>query len=82
MGKEIKIGCGSKSSANVKENEGKQEVIQEESKGEMKMVQIGKPAPLFEAEAYEGGKFTSVNLEDYRGKWVLLCFYPGDFTFV
>ena len=27
-------------------------------------------------------KFTNVNLEDYKGKWVLLCFYPGDFTFV
>ena len=26
--------------------------------------------------------FTNVKLSDYLGKWVLLCFYPGDFTFV
>ena len=28
------------------------------------------------------GKFINVKLSDYLGKWVLLCFYPGDFTFV
>lgn len=46
------------------------------------MVKIGKPAPTFTASAYHEGKMTKVNLEDYKGKWVLLCFYPGDFTFV
>ncbi len=46
------------------------------------MMKIGKPAPLFEAEAYHDGQFKKVKLEDYKGKWVLLCFYPGDFTFV
>lgn len=47
-----------------------------------KMIKVGKPAPLFTAPAFHEGKFTNVNLEDYKGKWVLLCFYPGDFTFV
>jgi len=32
--------------------------------------------------AYYKGEFTSVKLSDYLGKWVLVCFYPGDFTFV
>ncbi|MBM4285450.1 MAG: redoxin domain-containing protein [Deltaproteobacteria bacterium] len=46
------------------------------------MVQVGKPAPVFEAAAYLNGEITRVKLEDFRGKWVLLYFYPGDFTFV
>jgi hypothetical protein len=43
---------------------------------------VGQKAPDFQAPAYYQGKFTDVNLSDYLGKWVLLCFYPGDFTFV
>ena len=46
------------------------------------MIQIGKKAPDFTAPAYFNGTFTSVKLSDYLGKWVVLCFYPGDFTFV
>jgi alkyl hydroperoxide reductase subunit AhpC len=26
--------------------------------------------------------FKPVKLSDYKGKWIVLCFYPGDFTFV
>ena len=43
---------------------------------------VGQKAPDFTAPAYYKGGFTSVKLSDYVGKWVLLCFYPGDFTFV
>jgi len=43
---------------------------------------VGQKAPDFEAPAYYKGEFTSVKLSDYLGKWVLVCFYPGDFTFV
>jgi len=43
---------------------------------------VGQKAPDFTAPAYYRGGFTSVKLSDYLGKWVLLCFYPGDFTFV
>ncbi len=39
-------------------------------------------APQFTASAYLGGKFVEASLSEYMGKWVLLCFYPGDFTFV
>jgi peroxiredoxin (alkyl hydroperoxide reductase subunit C) len=48
----------------------------------MVMVKVGGKAPDFEAPAYSKGKFINVKLSDYAGKWVLLCFYPGDFTFV
>jgi hypothetical protein len=43
---------------------------------------VGKPAPDFEASAYLDGGFKNIRLSDYKGKWVVLCFYPGDFTFV
>jgi peroxiredoxin (alkyl hydroperoxide reductase subunit C) len=43
---------------------------------------VGQKAPDFQAPAYYRGKFTNVKLSDHLGKWVLLCFYPGDFTFV
>lgn len=46
------------------------------------MLQLGQKAPDFVAPAYLNGKFVSVKLSEYLGKWVLLCFYPGDFTFV
>jgi hypothetical protein len=46
------------------------------------MIQVGRPAPDFEAPAFHKGEFTSVKLSDHLGKWVVLCFYPGDFTFV
>uniref|UniRef100_A0A6I8NNU0 Peroxiredoxin-2 n=1 Tax=Ornithorhynchus anatinus TaxID=9258 RepID=A0A6I8NNU0_ORNAN len=43
---------------------------------------IGKPAPDFHATAVENGAFKEVKLSDYRGKYVVLFFYPLDFTFV
>jgi hypothetical protein len=46
------------------------------------MARVGQPAPDFEAAAYVDGGFKNLKLSDLRGKWVVLCFYPGDFTFV
>ena len=43
---------------------------------------IGKPAPDFTATAVVDGAFKEVKLSDYRGKYVVLFFYPLDFTFV
>ena len=43
---------------------------------------VGQKAPDFTAPSYYRGGFTPVKLSDFAGKWVLLCFYPGDFTFV
>ena len=48
----------------------------------MATVQVGRKAPDFQAPAYIGGAFKNVKLSDYLGHWVVLCFYPGDFTFV
>ncbi len=45
-------------------------------------VRVGKPAPEFQTKGYLQGKIKTVSLLDYRGKWVMLYFYPGDFTFV
>ncbi len=55
----------------------------EQPKKEAKVTaKVGKEAPDFEAAAYIDGGFKNIKLSDYRGKWVVLCFYPGDFTFV
>ena len=49
----------------------------------MMRAQVGREAPDFELNAFVGKEgFRPVRLSDYRGKWVVLCFYPGDFTFV
>lgn len=51
-------------------------------KEKQNMIRVGKPAPSFTAPAFYNGEFTEISLEDYKGQWVMLCFYPGDFTFV
>ncbi len=43
---------------------------------------VQKPAPDFKAEAVVNGAFETISLSDYRGKYVVLFFYPLDFTFV
>ncbi len=43
---------------------------------------VGNPAPEFELQGYFKGEMKSFSLADYKGKWVLLLFYPLDFTFV
>ncbi|PIN91963.1 peroxiredoxin [Candidatus Pacearchaeota archaeon CG10_big_fil_rev_8_21_14_0_10_35_13] len=48
------------------------------------MIKINGKAPEFSSDAYFGGsdEVRKINLSDYRGKWVILFFYPADFTFV
>jgi hypothetical protein len=47
------------------------------------LARVGQQAIDFEATAFvEGVGFQPVKLSDYKGKWIVLCFYPGDFTFV
>ena len=47
------------------------------------LARVGKEAIDFEAGAFVAGVgFKPVKLSDYKGKWIVLCFYPGDFTFV
>src|SRR3989338_2855677 len=45
-------------------------------------VKINQLAPQFETKAYHAGKETKVKLKDLKGKWVVLFFYPADFTFI
>lgn len=44
--------------------------------------EIGKPAPDFSGVAVIDGAFKDIKLSDYKGKYVILFFYPLDFTFV
>ena len=47
------------------------------------LAKVGKEAIDFEANAFLAGEgFKTVKLSDYKGKWIVVCFYPGDFTFV
>jgi peroxiredoxin (alkyl hydroperoxide reductase subunit C) len=84
MGEELEVGCAHPTGGPVGENPAGSEVQETTSvkKETTSMIHVGKKAPDFVSPAYQQGKFVSVKLSEYLGKWVLLCFYPGDFTFV
>src|SRR3990167_4260010 len=46
------------------------------------MLRINEQVPEFEAKAFHENKIKKVKLSDYKGKWVVVFFYPADFTFV
>ena len=46
------------------------------------MIEINFKAPSFTEEAYVDGEIKQISLNGYQGKWVILFFYPADFTFV
>lgn len=46
------------------------------------MVRIYQKAPEFKTQGYFEGKIQEFSLRDWQGKWVVLFFYPLDFTFV
>ena len=83
MAKEVKAGCARPTGCPVGEkpkeenNNNKKTIVEEKP-----MIKVGQKAPDFTAPAYHKGKFIEVKLSEYLGKWVVLCFYPGDFTFV
>lgn len=83
MAEEAAVGCARPTGGPVGEEAeeattDKKIVVKEERS----MIMVGQKAPDFSAPGYQQGKFINVKLSDYLGKWVLLCFYPGDFTFV
>ncbi len=46
------------------------------------MLKLGELAPSFNLPAYHNGEFIEINSEEYRKNWLVLFFYPRDFTFV
>jgi len=46
------------------------------------MIKVGQKIPDFTLEVYHNDKIKKINLSDYKGQWLLLIFYPADFTFV
>ncbi|KAG0225530.1 Peroxiredoxin-2 [Actinomortierella wolfii] len=46
------------------------------------VARVGQTAPAFKATAVVDGAFKEVSLDDYKGQYVVLFFYPLDFTFV
>jgi len=46
------------------------------------IIKTEEKAPDFMMSAYHQGDFIELKLSDYIGKWLMLLFYPGDFTFV
>ena len=82
MAEELSPGCARPASRPVSEAAGDESAHQQERKEGSKMILIGRKAPDFTAPGYDKGRFVNVKLSEYLGKWVLLCFYPGDFTFV
>lgn len=77
---DFKPGCIRPVSSMVAEESA--QVTEPVKKEEKKMIKVGAPAPDFELSGYHEGMFKNFRLSELKGKWVVLCFYPGDFTFV
>jgi len=83
MEEDVKVGCARPTGGPISEKVTDEPLIESNPTKEVKpMIQVGKKAPDFIAPGYQNGKFINIKLSDYLGKWVVLCFYPGDFTFV
>ena len=78
------IGCARPTGSVVGEEPAKNTESTEPERKEVPVnrIMVGRKAPDFTAPAYHKGEFKQVKLSDSLGKWVVLCFYPGDFTFV
>jgi peroxiredoxin (alkyl hydroperoxide reductase subunit C) len=85
MSEDQAAGCSRPTAAAAIDNTAEVEEAEQTvtPKKERKMVHVGEKAPDFTAPGFHNGAFLDgVKLSDYAGKWVILCFYPGDFTFV
>lgn len=82
MPEDAEAGCARPTGGPVGEEPQEEQQKTESVKEGRTMVMVGQKAPDFSAPGYQQGKFINVKLSDYLGKWVILCFYPGDFTFV
>jgi peroxiredoxin (alkyl hydroperoxide reductase subunit C) len=82
MPEPFKPGCQRPAVKKIEESPSPVEQAMEGKEAKRSMIKVGKPAPDFTLPAYFNGEFVNVSLSEFKGKWVLLCFYPGDFTFV
>ena len=82
MAEEMKVGCARPTGGPVGYETPNKDDTVIENKKEVNMIKVGQKAPDFTAPAYHNGKFVNVKFSDYLGNWVVVCFYPGDFTFV
>lgn len=83
MTEEMKVGCARPTGGLVGESPAPSAASPPATPArEVAMIRVGRKAPDFSAPAYHQGRFVNVRLSEYLGQWVLLCFYPGDFTFV
>jgi peroxiredoxin len=53
-----------------------------EEMNEPLFAEVGHEIPDVEVEAFHNEEVKKIKLSDYRGKWLILFFYPADFTFV
>lgn len=82
MGETFKVGC-IRPETKVKNIQGKNIDVDIDLKEDKKsMVKVGREVPNFELSGYHKGEFKQFSLDEFKGKWIILCFYPGDFTFV
>jgi peroxiredoxin (alkyl hydroperoxide reductase subunit C) len=77
-------GCATPSKGPIAQKQPEVNPTQKETQKEvfMELARVGKPAPDFELTAFQGEGFRPIKLSDLKGKWIVICFYPGDFTFV
>ena len=45
-------------------------------------IKIGDKIPEMEMDVFQNDEIKKVKFSDYKGKWLVLIFYPADFTFV
>ncbi len=81
---DVPAGCATPSKGPITATQEEPTESTQQPKKEVSMVEarVGKPAPDFELTGFLGDGFKNFRLSDYKGKWIVVCFYPGDFTFV
>ncbi|SLM28644.1 Alkyl hydroperoxide reductase/ Thiol specific antioxidant/ Mal allergen [Desulfamplus magnetovallimortis] len=88
MSEELSAGCQRPSSGpaepepSITDSSMEEQNKTPEIKKERNIIQVGKKAPDFTAAGFHKNAFVNIKLSEKLGKWVVLCFYPGDFTFV
>jgi hypothetical protein len=78
----LKGGCGAKPGAAPSGQAAATAAAAPSAAPVQKVIRPLERAMNFELEAVVGNDIKTITLEDYKGKWRVLCFYPADFTFV